>query len=881
METPNMSLIGPSSPVHVWIFLLQIISRVDSCLIPGYIQATVPETLPVGHAIAKIDHCDTNKFQFTTSDPNFTLQPDGTVVTAVITMVPANGRTFTVIFQDPRGQKRVMEIYLGQNPRKVIKDGLLKRSKRRWSPLPFNIIENDVPPFPKNLELVGSDSSTSRPVYYTISGPGVTEGVFSVNKDTGMLIVNRAVNRENSQQFVFLFRVFDTETDEEADEPLTFTVNVVDVNDNLPKFTGPLWFTVLEQCKAGTVVGRVIATDLDQPGTDHSKIRYSFLSGNHLFFIDPETGVITSNTDRLDREVKDTYLVTVQVKDMNGATNGLSNTATATIVLGDINDNPPTFSNSSYDVTVKENQKGNLILRIPVGDKDMVNTSNWISDFVITEGNEKGDFRIVRDPKTNDGLIYQTKALDYEKARTLKLEVMARNQAELNGTLDRWHSVSVYITVEDEDEGPEFTAPTVFFTVKENAPNNSLIGTYVAVDPETRSSVGISYYKVSDPASWINADKSTGELKIANTVDRESRFVTNGTYAVTVRAVDSSLKSATGTVIIFVEDVNDHVPEIPFKQLLLCETDRGEMGAVLVLAADKDQYPYAAPFSFSLGAEHDGKWAVEPLNDTAALLVQMQEFPPGIYPVSMMVVDLQGFGKTRTVTVQICRCRNGACPARQNSATLGVWAALVMLLALASLLLPCIIFAFVCATANETMKVEDIGDSGGVLLKSNTEAPGNAVNLNLIYVPVSGLDRSVMGSVADVRLGGVRNSTVGGALQQSGGFLQNDFSSQYLRRQCGHDTLDQAVVNLNMSPAWCTWLTNEHILQEKLAYLETVEERGYTDDIIHHYGFEGAGSSAGSVSCCCDQGNQGNQDDLDFLKTLGPKFKTLAEVCKK
>lgn len=40
-------------------------------------------------------------------------------------------------------------------------------------------------------------------------------------------------------------------------------------------------------------------------------------------------------------------MVTVQIKDMDGAVNGLSNTGTATITLDDINDNPPTFTKTS------------------------------------------------------------------------------------------------------------------------------------------------------------------------------------------------------------------------------------------------------------------------------------------------------------------------------------------------------------------------------------------------------------------------------------------------------------------------------------------------------------------------------------------------------
>lgn len=67
------------------------------------------------------------------------------------------------------------------------------------------------------------------------------------------------------------------------------------------------------------------------------------------------------------------------------------------------------FCFPQYTATVKENEMDQLILRIPVEDKDLINTPNWISKFVITKGNENGNFRIDTDPKTNEGLLYVTK----------------------------------------------------------------------------------------------------------------------------------------------------------------------------------------------------------------------------------------------------------------------------------------------------------------------------------------------------------------------------------------------------------------------------------------------------------------------------------------
>lgn len=55
-------------------------------------------------------------------------------------------------------------------------------------------------------------------------------------------------------------------------------------------------------CK-GTVVGKVEATDKDEPNTNHTKIVFSLKNGTNLFSIDPYSGVITASTNTLDREV--------------------------------------------------------------------------------------------------------------------------------------------------------------------------------------------------------------------------------------------------------------------------------------------------------------------------------------------------------------------------------------------------------------------------------------------------------------------------------------------------------------------------------------------------------------------------------------------------
>ncbi|XP_023859643.1 desmocollin 2-like protein [Salvelinus sp. IW2-2015] len=906
--------------------LTVIIAQSVECCVPHSIQAQVPVEVRPGYVISQVPvtGCHIQGQWLTSSDPHFAMRSDGTIVTVDVTTVTAEGRSFWVRGRDGGGRRWRMEVHLSpdleqehiQVPMRVpfnvpahkgVPRGpseVLRRSKRRWSPLPFSIIEQDIPPFPKDVELVGSDSSVNFTVYYIISGSGVTmppENLFSVDRDRGMVRVHYPVDREQYPKFVFTAQVFDRRSGKETDRPLDITVLVEDINDNAPTFSGPLTFSVLEQCKPGTEVGEVRSTDKDEADTPHTKIRYTLLTGGQFFTIGSHSGLITAKTSTLDRETQVVNAVTVEIRDMDGAKNGLFNTATATITLLDINDNPPTFRETIYKASVKENQADVLVLRIPVDDKDEEKTPNWNARFVITQGNENGNFRIDTDPETNEGLLYVIKPLDYEKGKTVKLMISAQNEAPLVGIAGTWLSIPVDVSVGDEDEGPEFTPPNMVIRVKENTPNGTLLSTYTALDPETKSSKGIKYYTKFDPGSWIAVGETTGELRVANTIDLESPLVTNGAYTITIKAVDESKKSGNGNITLLIEDVNDNVPMIvPGTYLTLCEGEDGQMGSVTIEAEDADLSPYARPFNFMLPEGHDGKWRLRDIQNGSAVLEQVVEMARGVYTVPVHLTDLQNKGGVQVLSVRVCQCLGGECVAKRSSVSVGIWGVLAMLLAFLLLLLLCLLFVFYCTTKGEKIYMEDC--SGGMLLKSNTEAPGDEVkSAALLIVPSTGV-------AVDTVDGSVKGAGLVGLLDQNGAGCpapgppligqktinlnressRRDFltaqgqSSFYSTGQYGGgnfytDTtfLKQSQASSTLS-ALHTWKTNGLYLGKKLVYFADESEERFADDLARAYGYEGEGSPAGSVGCCSDFGDQ---DNLDFLDSLGSKFKTLANIC--
>lgn len=58
---------------------------------------------------------------------------------------------------------------------------------------------------------------------------------------------------------------------------------------------------------------------------------------------------------------------------------------------------------------IEENKVDVMVLRIPVEDRDEVNTENWKAKFVVIQGNENNHFRVDTDPNTNEGLLYVVK----------------------------------------------------------------------------------------------------------------------------------------------------------------------------------------------------------------------------------------------------------------------------------------------------------------------------------------------------------------------------------------------------------------------------------------------------------------------------------------
>ncbi|KAK7811161.1 hypothetical protein U0070_004704 [Myodes glareolus] len=796
-----------------------------------------------------LDQCLKSASLILSSDPAFRVLDDGTIFTTHDLLLSSEQRTFSIFLSDSQRQEQ-----------KEIKIELSAREKKNYT------------------------------IFYSISGPGVDKepfNLFYIEKDTGDIYCTRSIDREQYDQFL-VYGYATTADGYAPDYPLPLLFKVEDDNDNAPYFETKLTvFSVPENCRTGTSVGQVTAIDNDEPGTLHTRLRFKILQQipDHPrhFSIHPDTGVITTTSPLLDREKCDTYKLVMEVRDMGGQPFGLFNTGTITISLEDENDNSPYFTQTSYTTEVEENRIDVEILRMTVQDQDLPGTPHSKAVYSILQGNENGNFRITTDPNTNEGVLCVIKPLNYEANRQVILQIGVLNEAQFskaaNGQTPTMCTTTVTVKIKDSDEGPECQPPVKVIQSKDGLPAGQELLGYKAMDPETSSSDGIRYQKVGDEDNWFEINESTGNLKTLKILDRESKFVKNNQYNISVVAMDALGRSCTGTLVVLLEDFNDHPPQVD-KDLTICQQEKDY--AVLE-PVDLDGPDNGPPFQFFLDNSASKLWTLEPQDGKRAILRQRHNLNYNYYSVPIQIQDRHGFSAKHMLSVRVCdctvpsECRMSAKEERdiKPKVILGKWAILSMVLG--SALLLCILFTCFCVTTTKrTVKKcfpDDVAQQN--LIVSNTEGPGEEVTEANIRLPAQTFCDT---STSVGTLGGQGTKTQQNFEMVKGGYTleSNKGGGHHILESSKGGVLGAADTGRYTYTDWQSF--TQPRLGEKVYLCGQDEEHKHCEDYVRSYNYEGKGSMAGSVGCCSDRQEE---EGLEFLDHLEPKFRTLAKTCVK
>uniref|UniRef100_A0A8D3DRM0 Protocadherin Fat 4 n=1 Tax=Scophthalmus maximus TaxID=52904 RepID=A0A8D3DRM0_SCOMX len=488
-----------------------------------------------------------------------------------------------------------------------------------------------------------ADDGPNAQLLYKIAS-GDPQAHFVITKE-GVLQTKRALDRETQSFYNLVITVNDLAPPPMARFTSTAQVSVIllDVNDCPPTFTSQKMTYIQENTPVDTVVFTALAADADSG--PNSYVEYS-LRGPHgnKFSIGTVDGDVRLFGE-LDREELSNYTLTVVATDKGEPR--LSSTMDVTMMVLDVNDNTPSFSQNIYDIEIEENTlTGTDVIQVFASDAD--EGTNGQIRFSISGGNSNSDFRI--DSVT--GVISVAKQLDREARPSYSLVVQAADR----GSSPRVDRATVNIVLLDANDcSPAFELSPYTVNVQENLeslPKNIL--QVVARDDDQGANSQLSYMLSGGNDEGAFSLSSSGQLSLTRTLDREAR----GKYVLLVTATDSGSPplSGTGTVTVLVDDENDNVPVFPSSAFHTTITEDAPTGTDVLLVNSSDaDVGVNGVVSYSLTGGH-GQFSINPATGQIITSSLLDREDRANYQLLVVATDggqPEGLSSSATVSVTV------------------------------------------------------------------------------------------------------------------------------------------------------------------------------------------------------------------------------------
>ncbi|XP_028380335.1 desmoglein-1-like [Phyllostomus discolor] len=721
----------------------------------------------------------------------------------------------------------------------TIKWNTIRRQKREWIKFAAACREGEDNSKRNPIAKIHSDCAANQQVTYHISGVGIDQppyGVFVINQKTGEINITSIVDREVTPFFIIYCRAVNAQG-QDLERVLELRVRVLDINDNPPVFSMSTFLGQIEEnSNANTLVMKLNATDADEPNNLNSKIAFKIISqepsDSPMFIINRYTGEIRTMNSFLDREQYGQYSLSVRGSDRDGGAGGMSAECDCSIKILDVNDNIPYMELPSYSISIDENALYSNLLQIRVIDLDEEFSANWMAVIFFISGNEGNWFDIEMNERTNVGILKVIKPLDFEAVKNLQLSMGVRNKAEFHHSIMSQYKLTataVSVEVKNVIEGPVFRPGSKTFAVNSRMGQNYKLGDFVATDLDTLGpSTTVRYVMGNNPANLLAVDSKTGIITLRNKITLDQYNMLNGKYEGTILSIDDGLqRTCTGTVIMNLDGDGWEVPET----------------TIAVTPAGGETTPNGG--GNTIWGQTD-EWGVD-----------------------------GGTGQREPIE---------AVPLYQDNVHFGP--AGIGLLIMGFLVLGLVPFLLICCDCGGAPS------AGAGFEPIPPECPDGAIHswavegpqpqlMNLTTIPVP-LDNANMIECVDTS-GVYTNEYCGKEMQDMGGEerttgfeLTDAVKTPGARETCQEysGTLKRNSMRecreggLNMN------FMESYFCQKAYAYADEEEGRP-SNDCLLIYDNEGVGSPAGSVGCCSFIGEE--LDD-NFLDTLGPKFKKLADI---
>lgn len=504
-------------------------------------------------------------------------------------------------------------------------------------------------------------------VRYSLHGQGAGSE-FTIEELSGRIYAQKSLDREERSAWRFLVLA----TDENGDGLTGFAdvlVEVRDINDNTPQFIcaieGCFVGYVPENSPAETSIMEMQATDLDDPkASKNAVLTYRIVQNVRneinldLFSINHATGTIYTVLRSLDREVEDRYLVVVEAKDGGG----LSGTGTATIIVSDVNDHPPVFTQKLYMASMAEDLDINSeVMTVTAVDGDA--GENSVMSFSIVSGDEDRKFFIETDNKNRRGIVRLKKKIDFEKPheRTFNLTVKVEDA-------DFFSLSYCAIQVEDSNDHTPVFYPQFYDagSMFEDVSAGTIVTQVSAVDLDSGQNGKFSYSIApeSDLFHQFLVDRN-GWVIVADSLDREKV----SQHSLIILATDMGTPALTGSAIVLlsVQDINDNGPEFeaPYQPIVWENSASPKVihmndTSILLHAIDRDTAANGGPFSIRLLmlSSDATNFNLTDLRNGSAMIAALRSFDREqqkqyLLPILMIDSGFPPMSSTNTLTVII------------------------------------------------------------------------------------------------------------------------------------------------------------------------------------------------------------------------------------
>ncbi|XP_026185877.1 protocadherin-20 [Mastacembelus armatus] len=397
------------------------------------------------------------------------------------------------------------------------------------------------------------DSGLNAAIIYSLS-PKVSERakkLFSLDSLTGYIRLTQDLQNDNYEELVLKVLASshhcppaDTQVTvsvlPKANQELTIKIGFIAEHQNQT--------VVLQENQTPTVLAV-----LELEGDSSLKGSSLAIEGEVPFTLSPQNGKYLLSTSKpLDYEMKKEHHISVVVQSRSAEGSMIiPSRHVIRVMVADVNDNPPHFFQSHYQLEVEENnQPGMSLVQVSASDADSGSNGR------VTYRLDKQTSPIFSiDPVT--GQLSVSASLDREQQGRHKLTVFAQDSG--SPPLESMATVSICV-LDQNDNAPVFLTPHFIFFIPENVPPSTPVGRVRVTDPDEGENGNTELNVVNSSGPFV-VDNTQGTLLSTTKLDRE----TKDHYELYLLASDHGHPAAlisTARVTIFVEDINDNQPKV-------------------------------------------------------------------------------------------------------------------------------------------------------------------------------------------------------------------------------------------------------------------------------------------------------------------------------